>query len=156
MNIPIYHGIFFDKDEIAATKSHIGIDMPSLPNIIERPHVTFGFRIKPVDGFDELCVAYPNSDGLVLIIGYGNDGGNEGFLVQIDSEIADFYQGQVAGRDEKGNVYAHITISYDKAKGRKPVDTGSIKFNRINGFPVTTFGRFGYFDGRVHYYDEEN
>lgn len=153
---PIYHGIFFDKDDIASYKEHLGIDTPFLPDVVENPHVTFGFRVEPVDGFDELFASYTDSDGLVLIVGYGNDGGNEGFLVKIDSEIAAFYQGQIYGRDGNGDIYAHITISYDRASGRKPVDTGSIDFDMLDGYPLNTFGDFGYFDGkRVHYYKDE-
>ena len=60
------------------------------------------------------------------------------------------------GRDENRNIYAHITISYDRASGRKPVDTGSIDFDMLDGYPLTTFGDFGYFDGkRIHYYKDE-
>lgn len=152
----VIDGIFFDKNEIAAIKNHLGINMPLLPNVIEHPHVTFGFRSAPIDGFDKLCIDYMNSDGLILIIGYGNDSGNEGFLVEIDESIAEFYQGKILGRAQNGSIYGHITISYDKAAGRKPVDTGSIEFKLIDGYPVTTFGDFGYFDGRnVRYYRDE-
>lgn len=155
MNAPIYNGIFFDKNEITEIKKYIGIAMPSLPNVIDYPHVTFGFRVKPVEGFDKLCIDYPTSNGLVLVAGYGNDGGNEGFLVRIDSGISDFYQGQIVGRDERGNIYAHITISYDKAKGRKPVDTGSIDYETFDNISIPISGHFGYFDGHVHYYENE-
>ena len=105
---PIYHGIFFDKGDIASYKEHLGIDTPSLPDVVENPHVTFGFRVEPVDGFDELFASYTDSDGLVLIVGYGNDGGNEGFLVKIDREIAEFYQGQIYERDGNGDTM-HIS-----------------------------------------------
>ena len=155
MNVPIYHGIFFNKDAINAIKKHIGIEAPSLPNVIKHPHITFGFRVKPIEGFDKLCIDYPTSDGLTLVVGYGNDSGNEGFLVQINHEIADFYQGQIAGRDEKGNIYAHITISYDKTQGRKPVDTGSIDYETFDNISIPISGHFGYFDGHVHYYENE-
>lgn len=78
--------------------------------MIENPHVTFGFRVEPVDGFDELFASYTDSDGLVLIVGYGNDGGNEGFLVKIDREIAEFYQADLRARREWRYLRTHHDI----------------------------------------------
>lgn len=55
---------------IASYKEHLDIDTPSLPDVIENPHVTFGFCVEPVDGFDELFASYTDSDWLVLIVNY--------------------------------------------------------------------------------------
>lgn len=79
----IYYGVFFDENEIKKLVEQLAPGK-RLSNIVKNPHITFGFKKEMSDNFrSHIGGKY---DLTRKIIGYGNDGKNEGFLV----EISDF------------------------------------------------------------------
>lgn len=118
---PIYWGLFLTNN--------IGGQLPTVSN----QHVTFGFKTE-----------MPQMPGIndtydITVAGYGCDGMNEGFQVEIPSELEKFYNG--------ANV-KHITIGV--ANGGKPVDTANLSFEKIESFTVQA--KLGYFqNGKVHF-----
>lgn len=110
--MPVYHGVFFDRDRLDALVDGNVPGRNELSHVIRHPHVTFGFRSQPVEGFH---------DGMRVngfkVIGYGNDGVNEGLLVKIPKRMRRYYQ----GADQ-----AHITLSL--ADGGNPKDTADLEF----------------------------
>ena len=116
MAMPIYWGVFLERD------------MPcALPTQVRNQHVTFGFRAEPPAGIPW------GEEVNVEIVGYGNDGQNEGYLVVLTSEQLSVYDGA---------PYAHITIGLN---GGKPKDTWKLHFEDIK--PRTVKGRWGKFLG---------
>lgn len=61
----------------------------------------------------------------VIIVGYGSDGLNSGFAVEIPEELNKFY---------KNKSVAHITVSLGELNGikGKAVDTGKLGFNKLD------------------------
>lgn len=112
--IPIYWGIFVPNCG------------GTLDKVVKFQHVTFGF------GTEYPKVVYGKLAD-IKIVGYGNDGQNEAYLVEIPDWTADYY----TGAPKK-----HITLS--TAYGAKPVDSYKLKFTSIE--PFTLWGMFGYFD----------
>ena len=112
--MPIYWGIFVPNCG------------GKLDKVIGWQHVTYGFKTeypedihgKPVD---------------VKVVGYGNDGQNEAYLVMLPKWTKDIY----SGSDVK-----HITLSV--AHGAKPVDSCKLTFEPLEPFILE--GVFGYFD----------
>lgn len=99
LNNVLYFGLFFDF-------------LPStLERDTERKHITFQFKPTEVPS-DIMFETFT-----VKIVGYGNNGKNEGFLVELPDELKPYYKGQ-----DK----VHITLS-TQGDG-KPVDTGNISF----------------------------
>ncbi len=77
----------------------------------------------------------------VIIVGYGSDGLNSGFAVEIPKELNKFY---------KNKSVAHITVSLgevNEIKG-KAVDTGKLEFNKLDKI-LKIKGRIGYFASGV-------
>ena len=117
---PIYWGLFL-IDNIKGC-------LPTVPN----QHVTFGFKIEMPQ------MPSINDTYNITVVGYGCNGTNEGFQVEISSELEKFY---------RGNAIKHITIGV--ANGGKPVDTANMSFNGIEPFYIQA--KFGYFEGgKVH------
>lgn len=122
----IYTGWFISPKELQKA---------SLEKIIEYPHLTLAF--KPKD-------AFLNKFGTVAtikIIGYGNDGDNEGYLCEITPED-EFLKNQI-----KDIKVPHITLSVS-ADG-KPVNTSGLDFYPIDK-PFIIKGVYGAFvSGKV-------
>lgn len=117
----IYWGLFVSKS--------FPIDS-SLEKDIENKHVTYAFR-KPCP--QSLVGQMYN----VMATGYGNDGVNEGYRVELP--VTAFYEGA---------DIPHITLSIS-ANGHAK-DTGSLVFDDIEPFTIPCI--FGYFglDNIVH------
>jgi hypothetical protein len=114
----MYYGLFFNKQ----------LFQPDLSRAINKPHVTFCF-----EKGDTLELPEELSDmtASVTVIGYGNDGENEGYLVKLnDPNLLRFY---------KGAKQMHITISLSNTG--KAVSTASLLFKSIPQFTLT--GKFG-------------
>ena len=124
----IYTGVFFNKEELLE-KVNV-LETERLAKIIADPHVTFKFRPATVDTslFGEKVV--------VEVIGYGNDGKNEGLFVVLHTE------NDVLAEMAKEIAVPHITVSVS-ADG-KPVDTGKLSFEPIP-VPFAIEGVFGAF-----------
>lgn len=125
----IYTGIFFDKEELLS-KVKTAFENKRLERVIADPHVTFAFRPKTVDTslFGEKVI--------VEVVGYGNDGKNEGLFVSLHA------RNHTVAEMAKEIAVPHITISVS-ADG-KPVDTGKLSFEPIP-VPFIIEGVFGAF-----------
>ena len=125
MKTIIYTGAFIDVATL-----HKNIDFGSrLETLIENPHVTFQFRPKTVPAplFGEKV--------RVKVVGYGNDGLNEGLKVEVSTN------NQMLSTMAEEIRVPHITISVS-ADG-KPVDTAKLAFQPIEPFFLEmTFGAF--------------
>lgn len=77
----------------------------------------------------------------VIIVGYGSDGLNSGFAVEIPEELNKFYKNKSA---------AYITVSLGEVNGikGKAVDTGKLEFNKLDK-TLKIKGRIGYFSSGV-------
>lgn len=96
----IYWGLFLKNDMTG-----------SLTRDVKHQHVTFAFKPHciPSHLFGTQCN--------VTVIGYANDGENEGYLVEIPNALKTFYE---------NDAPPHITISISETG--KPVNTGKLHF----------------------------
>ena len=118
---PIYWGLFLIEN--------IEGCLPIVPN----QHVTFGFKTEMPH------IPSINDTYDITVIGYGYNGMNEGFQVDIPSELEKFYNGAKV---------KHITIGI--ANGGKPVNTANLSFKKIESFTVRA--KLGYFQNeKVHF-----
>ena len=124
-----YQGIFFDDSFRAKL---IKLQKRGLNENIINMHVTFNYG--KLYKFPENIVG---TEIEVIIVGYGFDGLNSGFAVEIPEELNKFY---------KNTSAAHITVSLGEINGikGKAVDTGKLKFNKLDE-TVKVRGRIGYF-----------
>ena len=127
-----YEGIFFEGESADIIRS---LDIKELPITNDLFHCTFKYRPRDDEIFDEIV----GMEIEVLIIGYGNDGHNSGFAVQLPNDITKYY----INYDEKDNKLKipHITASL--AKGAKAVNTKNLTFVPLKK-PIKIKGRFGY------------
>ena len=125
-----YEGLFLDEESVAKVKElepfHLGFQNDEI-------HITFKYKPTAEETFDEIV-------GKVFeltVIGYGIDGNNSGFQVELPEELLPYY----INYDENGNLKTpHITVSL--APGAKAKDTAFLKFHPIT--PFTIKARFGY------------
>lgn len=124
----IYIGAFVDKKELL--KAAETVSKNRLQRVIDNPHVTFKFKPQSVDKtlFGETVE--------ITIIGYANDGKNEGFKVSVTSNNPEL------SKMIEAIPTPHITISV--AENGKPVDTGFLNFKNIH-CPIKITGTFGGF-----------
>lgn len=111
----LYVGLFLTEDQAQRIYSHAGGHR--LPIIVDSPHVTLVFE--PAEVCEELFGKLVPFE----VIGYGNDGTNEGVLVKlgdIDTELT-----PVASE----RTSHHITLSL--AGCGRAVDTGKLTFSPI-------------------------
>lgn len=103
------------------------IRITPLKNDIQNPHITFAYKPKEVDQslFGTLIQ--------IKIVGYGNDGDNEGLKVQLSSSNP-----QMQYMINKLEM-PHITIAVSN-KG-KPVNTKRLIFEEIE--PIELTGKYG-------------
>lgn len=113
-----YFGVFFDPEDLPIKGK--------LKNVICNPHITFEFLPEQVPS------NLLGEKVTVTVIGYGNDGQNEGLTVKLPHYVEDYY---------KNNATPHITLSI--AEGAKAVNTKNLVFTEIR--PVTITGQFGIF-----------
>lgn len=139
----IYTGIFVDPEEL------YGKFPPSLSHRIRDPHVTVGYR----PDASKMFLNALGSDAKIDIIGYGNDGQNEGVLVRVeakDSGIQKTLNERVAP-DQNGElkpVLMHITLSI--AENAEAVNTRNLEFTELKE-PVSISGSYKLFrkDGEL-------
>lgn len=125
----IYNALFIDsadKDKLLTISSQ------HLSKIIAEPHVTLHFRPVGANVYSNLW----GSKAELTVVGYANDGKNEGVLVKIKAEdpiLQSLYSSVET---------PHITISV--SDDGKPVDTAKLDFQLCD--PVTLHATFGAFD----------
>ena len=121
----VYIGCFFPRDAVLLHAARIA--PRRLDRIIQHPHVTFVYAPEQVD---------TSLFGLPVqaqVVGYGNDGRNEGFRVLLTARSPALCR--LADAIEQ----PHITLSV--AAGGHSVDTGRLTFSPIEPFLLE--GRFG-------------
>lgn len=126
MNHPfVYVGCFIKYRDFQ--NSIKGIRINPLENDIQEPHITFAYKPQEVNQ------SLFGKTVKIKIIGYGNDGVNEGVKVDLSSSnpILQFMI-------EKLET-PHITIAISNEG--KPVNTKNLKFEKIE--PIELIGKFG-------------
>lgn len=123
----LYTGIFFDFAKLREMVD-CGITTQRLDRVVENPHVTFTFKPTNVD---QKLFGQP---GIFKVIGYANDGVNQGLEVEWVS-IARSLKNECRQIKKP-----HITISV--SNDGKPVDTGKLQFEPIKE-PFWIKGTYG-------------
>lgn len=121
----IYIGCFVDPALLRAAADQV--TGAHLARIIEAPHVTFQYKPSAVD--ESLF----GEEIDIIVLGYGNDGANEGFLVRLEARHP------ALAAWIKTIEVPHITISVSPTG--KPVDTRYLTFRPLPAFHLT--GIFG-------------
>ncbi len=107
-----------------------GIFVPNsggkLDKVVIFQHVTYGFKTEFPDELE-------GKSADVKVVGYGNNGQNEAYLVELPTWTKQYYG---------GSSIKHITLSV--AYGGKPVESQYLDFEPIDEFVLN--GIFGYFD----------
>lgn len=119
--------------------TYVGIFLPHLDGTLERDvpnqHITLAFSPKP-EVFEKL-LPHIGEEVSVEVCGYGNDGKNEGLLVEIVGDIP-YY-----GAENK-----HITLSMGQKTSA--VKTGFIDFDKPvpDRIPLSMVGKVGVFTNK--------
>ncbi len=128
-----YEGIFFDEE---TTKLLQSLEPEHLEKTSDELHCTFKYRPVQDKIFDEIV----GKEVELLVIGYGNDGKNSGFQVQLPEWIMEYYINYDEDIPEKLKV-PHITISL--AKDAIAAKTKDLSFRPLIK-PFKIKGKFGY------------
>lgn len=72
----LYEGLFFNEKEKEIIKS---LEPKPLKNVVEEPHITFKFKPTKEEIYNQIA----GSEFEIEIVGYGNDGKNSGFQVNL-------------------------------------------------------------------------
>lgn len=128
-----YEGIFFDSD---TEKVIHMLEKPKLPVVNDEIHCTFKYHPSEEEIFDELV----GKDIDVLIVGYGNDGQNSGFEIELPDEIMPYY---INYEEERPGELKKPHITASLAEGAKASKTKDLTFERLQT-PVKVKGTFGY------------
>ena len=112
----LYQGIFFSPSDLAARVEG------TLVKVIDTPHITFKFKPTEEDLFPASLVG---EEILVTFSGYGCDGRNQRFLVEIPESLREYYSGAQV---------PHVTVSV--SSDGKPVDTGKLEFHPCEKFQL--------------------
>lgn len=120
-----YIGCFLDFEKLHKAIAHL--PQQRLSRLIAHPHVTFAYRPESVD------TALFGEKIALTVTGYGNDGVNEGLLVEVHTKNATLQ------KMADGIAVPHITLSLGAAG--EAVDTAKLKFSPIAPFELC--GLFG-------------
>lgn len=140
----VYVGYFIEPEqfeELLGRLDEQGLGDGHLHRMISCPHVTMEYM--PRDAHGELF----GKTRTMTVVGYGNDGRNEGVMVELgttgDDELA---------RLGESVPMPHVTLSV--SRDGRPVDTGGLEFSPLDE-PFELEGRFGGFttDRRVVFDD---
>ncbi len=93
----------------------------SLDRLIQNQHVTLAFN--PTDEQSRELNRYVGMEVECAVTGYGNDGNNEGYSVELPKTLPYFNKAR-----------PHITLSVSNKS--KPVKTGFIDFKPIDNFTL--------------------
>lgn len=124
-----FMGCFFERDTILSLAEHYGTNR--LFKIIKCPHVTFKFRPK------DIPVDLLGQEMKFKVVGYGNDGKNEGLLVKLVYET--FEHGKAKELYSKIKI-PHITVSVSEISRARY--TSDLDFINIDNNIIIS-GRFG-------------
>lgn len=127
-----YEGIFFDGGMAEILHS---LEIQKLDKINDEMHCTFKYHPGKNEIFNEIVGDYFE----VYVIGYGNDGKNSGFKIQLPSELKEYYINY--DKNTSKLIIPHITSSL--AEEAKAMNTKNLDFKPLEK-PVKLMGRFGY------------
>lgn len=144
-----YEGIFFEGETVDFIHS---LEKFQLPIVNDEIHCTFKYHPSENEIFDELV----GKEIEVLIVGYGYDGNNSGFEVQLPIDIMQYYI-NYEEHDPSRLKKPHITASL--AKDAKASNTKDLIFEKLPKSYIVK-GRFGYWikEENIEYlsYDKYN
>ena len=121
-----YTGVFFDRQSIYEIIDSLKIG-ERLSRTVEHPHVTFAY------GKQFVCNEFFGQEAVFDIVGYANDGLNEGFKVELVGGTP------FINRGYKGISIPHITLS--TSEFGKAVNTRYLDFKTIS--PIRLSGEYG-------------
>ena len=128
-----YEGIFFEGETVDFIHS---LETEKLPLVNDEIHCTFKYH--PIDNeiFNELV----GKEIEVLLVGYGHDGKNSGFKLELPEDIMEYY---INYDEENPQVLKvpHITASL--SEGAKASKTKNLSFVPLDK-PIPIKGKFGY------------
>lgn len=128
MNKYRYIGFFVSQQEVLRCALLINGEK-RLSRVIEHPHITLAYM--PVDANESLFGQIAE----ITLVGYANDGMNEGFLVEVSSACSEL------DSMLKAVSVPHITVSV--SEDSKAVETADLNFEPIK--PIKINGVFGGF-----------
>lgn len=120
-----YDAVFFKTEDVEKALKELNVGKNALSQSPDNYHMTVKYHGKqePSDETKTFMEKYHGTDIHCNIIGYGNDGKNEGLLLE-------GYQ--------KNGTPCHITLSYSDES--KAVNTGKMHFNLFEK-PITITGK---------------
>lgn len=129
-----YEGLFFEKEEEKIIFSKEG---RHLRKVNDHLHCTFKYHPQGEEIFNDIVGKYFD----IYLIGYGNDGKNSAFEIDIKEDLKRYYINYDEEEPSKLKI-PHITVSLS-GEG-KPNDSKDLTFKKIDK-PIKLRGRFGYF-----------
>lgn len=132
-----FSGLFINPKEIYSKIQ------PTLAKAVKHPHVTTAFR----PNSSQLLLEQIGSSAEIYAVGYGNDGQNEGLLVEVKAEDPEVQ----AACDALETP--HITLSTSR-KGQAK-NTAFLEFIPLEE-PINLTGKFGFFSQGKVIRDQEN
>ena len=142
-----YEGLFFEDKE--ALDIIFKLEKTHLPIIHDKIHCTFKYNPKDDEIFDDIV----GNTYEIKLIGYGCDGKNSGFEIELPEELLKYYI-NYAEEDPNKLEGPHITTSL--ARGTKAMNTKKLNFIPLDK-TYTIKGKFGYWieDGINEYVSYE-
>ena len=124
-----FQGIFLEKE---IEQQLIALQKNGLESNVENMHITFKFG--DTEKYPEELIG---REFEIKITGYGSDGKNSGFSVELPEELRKYY---------KSSSIPHITVSIGEVDGvkGKPVDTAKLDFKSLDK-SLLIKGKLGYF-----------
>lgn len=129
MLIPVYTGVFISENELYS------VFKPKLSVFKGHPHITLSFR----GGIESAHEEWLGEKVVVKVVGYGNNGKNEGLKVELKAQNAELQK----YLDSFGEH--HITLSC--SRDSDPKFTANLSFEKIEK-PTEFVGIYGAFTAR--------
>ena len=127
-----YVGIFIDANDAEKIMENEKSCLAKRPNNF---HCTMQYMPKDLKYFNDIM----GKEVVIALTGYGNDGENSGYSVQLPDEVKKYF----LNIDEQGNLKVpHITTSL--SDDGKAVNTANLNFEDLEN-PIFVRGRFGAF-----------
>lgn len=128
-----YEGIFFENDVVDFIHS---IEKNKLPLVNDEIHCTFKYHPCEDEIFDEIV----GQEFEILIIGYGSDGKNSGFEIELPLSLKKYY---INYDEENPRVLKKPHITTSLSEGAKSVNTNNLDFKPLTK-SIKVTGKFGY------------
>lgn len=128
-----YEGIFFEADMVKLIHS---LEITGLSKVNDEIHCTFKYHPSEEEIFNDIV----GKSFEVILIGYGNDGMNSGFQIQLPDELIPYYINYDEQNPDILKV-PHITASL--SEGAKASNTKNLEFKPLKK-PIKIVGKFGY------------